>query len=342
MLTYQIRERVYRHAEGQECVFPNEVEVVFYLQPLQPFGKEAGGGRTAVRSVAATTFFDANSGHHTIASSCPLEPVDLVIEEPSRVIRVTGNELHIVMQCEDLAELNRLVESVYFGMPMLLNVEFADPPVVERVDGRIGSAPFRWELKDWRMGVSTTTQELQEQRLAASWRRFDLLSQPGNRRLIAALHYFHMACRLSRAGNSPWEFMSEVILDLNKVIEVLFPSESGQGGTVDAARRGLAGLGYSEEEIEALFVPVMYLRNHIDSGHVDLSIFTMTHLRVLHSYSESAETAFREMLQRLLEALEGGDYSLPPYTTLSARKEAVSTIENIVKWHRRLRASRGE
>lgn len=333
MLTWQVRDRVYRHAENHTLAFPNSVEVVFFFQPLQPFGKASSGGRTAVRAVEANAMFNANTGHHFIESKEPLDELEVVIEEPVRRVELRGNKLHIRTHCDTLEELNELVQSVFFGFPMLLNLEFADPPVVERVEGRVGDVPYRWELKEWTMQFEATTQELQEQRVASSWARFDVISEPGNRRLIAALHYFHIACRLSRAGHSPWEFMSEVILNLSKILEVLFPPIRGSGQkTIEAARDGLNKLGYTQVEIDRDFIPAMCLRNHIDSAHVDLSIFTRDQLRTLHAYTQSAEFAFRSMLRRLIEQIGSGQYELTQYTDkLRARSEAVKITNRLAQ-----------
>ena len=304
---------------------------MFYFQPLQPFGKEPGGGCTAVKAVEANALFDANTGRHWIQSRDPLKPLEVIIEEPVRRIEMNGNELHVQARFESLEEMEEIVQSLFFAFPILLNVEFADPPFVERVSGTVGDVPFRWELDGWRMDFQTTTQKLQEQRVATSWERLNVLSNPDNRRVIAALHYFHVVCRLSRAGNSPWEFMSEIILNLSKVIEVLFPPSTGRGKTLEAARTGLKDLGYSEIEIERYFIPAMALRNNIDSAHVDLSIFTREQLRVLHAYTEVAENAFQEMLKRLVTETQLGHYKPVQYGKPGRRREAEIIIERIAK-----------
>lgn len=284
MFTYQVRERQYKHSTGQELVFPNIVELTLILQPPQPFGLTSGGGRTAVRNVAAKLIFNANSGHHFVESSEPLQPLEVVIQETIRRIELQGNSLQITERFDTLLDLDLTLHSLYFGLPILLNVEFADPPYVERVEGRVGDVPVRWELDNWRMELQLTTQEEQENKVLDSWNRFDIISQPSNRRLLAALHYFHIFCRLCRAGNSPWEFMSEALVNLSKVLEVLFPA-TGEGQTIDAARRGLLKLNFSNEQIEGEFIPAIVLRSNVDSAHVDLSIFTTAQLRVLHSYT---------------------------------------------------------
>ena len=331
MLTYQLRKRVFRVENGQTLSFPNSAELLIVLQPLQLFGVEAAGGRTAVRAVEATVQFNANTGEHFIESGRPLEPLEVTIEEPGRRWDLQGNVLRVIIdRCESNQVLTELIESLYYGLPILLNIELADPPVVERIAGKVGSTWFRWELVDWQMTFQTTEQEVQERKVAESWQRLGLLTRE-NRRLTAGLHYFHMACRLVGAGHSPWEFMAESMLNLSKVLEVLFPP-SGDGMTRDAVRMGLRGLGYSDLEVERDFLPAIALRNEIDVGHVDLSLFTRRQLHALHRYAEAAENAFREMLQLLMRRMADGQFVLSPYMATSAGTEAQHVIERIERY----------
>jgi hypothetical protein len=328
MLTYQVRPRIYRCDKGK-FIFPNDCELIFYFQPLQPFGKESGGGRTAVRAVAATVLFNMNTGHHSVQSKDPLKPLEIIIEEPIRYVEMHGNELHVRTRFESLKEMDEIIQSLFFAFPILLNVEFTDPPFIVRVAGTVGDVSFGWELEQWLMKFQTTTQELQEERVTSSWERLNLLSNPHNRRVVAALHYFHVACRLCRAGNFPWEFMSEIILNLSKVLEVLFPPTTKAIQTLDAARTGLTNIGFSSTDIERYFIPIMALRNHIDSAHVDLSIFTMEQLRVLHAYTEAAENIFRDMLKILVKKMQTGQYTPIQYGNTDRRKDAEKIVERI-------------
>lgn len=331
MFTYQVRPRIYRILNDAQFSFPNDVEIIFHFSPLQPFGMESSGGKTAVRSIAATAIFDANTGCHWIESKEPLNPLDVIIEEPNRVIKICGNNLHMQTHFKSLKEMNEAVECIFFTYPILLNIEIADPPFIKRVDGKVGDVNFRWELSGWKMNFETTTQDLQEKRIIMSWERINILSKSNNRRVIAALHYFHVACRLARAGNTPWEFMSEIIINLSKVLEVLFPPKSKDDGTIDAARNALSNLQYTNTEIERNFIPIIALRNNIDSAHVDLSIFTKKQLQILHAYTESAEGTFRELLKRLMSAIETKKYIPTPYGNPSRRKVAEKIIERIAK-----------
>jgi len=132
---------------------------------------------------------------------------------------------------------------------MLLAVEFAYPPCIERIEGSVGTTNFNWELREWRANSRRSTQERQESAAALARERLGVISVPGRGRLLAALHYFHVACRLSRQGVTAGEFLAEMAVNLAKVLEVLFHSR-GDGRTRDAARVKLAALGFSEAEIE--------------------------------------------------------------------------------------------
>jgi hypothetical protein len=123
MLTYQVRPRVLRITDDQKLEFPAEVEVSLYFQPLQPFGKAPGGGLTTVRSQPASVFFNANTGQHFVESKSPLGPLKIEIEEPTRLITLEGNRVTIKERCEDYKKFTDLLESLYFGLPLLLAVE---------------------------------------------------------------------------------------------------------------------------------------------------------------------------------------------------------------------------
>jgi len=330
MFTYQVRQRNYKLTGGQQPSFPNKFEAVFVLQPPQPFGSSAGGGRTAVRGVGASAFFNANTGHHSVESKASLRPLEVVVEEPVRRVEFRGNEFRISGRVETVQELEDTLYSIFFVLPILLNVEFADPPVVERVEGKVGEASFRWELDNWRLEILLTSQEEQEKKAADSWTRFEILATPGNRRLAAALHYFHVFCRLCRAGHTPWEFMAEAIMNLSKILEVLFPP-SGDGQTMEGARAGLAGLGYSQEEIDRDFIPAIVLRSNIDSAHVDLSLFTTSQLRILHSFTEAAEMAFRKLLSKILTEIEAGRYQVAQHAAAGHDARTAQIVERLAR-----------
>lgn len=331
MLTYQVRPRIFRTDGTPFPDFPVIGEIRLYLAPQQPFGVEAGGGRTAVKAVAAKALFNANNGEHFIESSMPLGPLDVTLEAPDQVVRLEGSKLTVSQSFESLRAVSEFIDGLYFAVPALLAVEFADPPFVQRVDGALGGVAFRWELESWNGRFLTTTQERQEERFAKSWERLSLVAAPQARRLFAALHYFHVAARLSRAAAVAGEFLPEVVLNLSKVLEVLFPP-AGDGKTRDAARSRLIELGFTDEEVERDYLPAMALRNAIDVGHVDLSLFKPEQLQLIHGYTERAEAAFRGLLSRVLTRIEEGTFAVAAYDPAPAAGAALQVVEKLRKY----------
>jgi hypothetical protein len=103
---------------------------------------EPGGGRTAVQNKAAHLRFNLNSGAHWAESAEPLRPLEAVIDEPTRRVSLKGNVLRVTEHFESLKGFEELLLGLYFAIPVLLNVDLADPPIVERVDGQIGDVSF--------------------------------------------------------------------------------------------------------------------------------------------------------------------------------------------------------
>ena len=76
----------------------------------------------------------------------------------------------------------------------------------------------------------------------------------------------------------------------------------------------------------------MALRNEIDVGHVELGLFKMDQLKIIHAFTERAETAFRIMFERLLKTIEEGKGDISAYEGGTPRKKAVALIERLRKY----------
>jgi hypothetical protein len=320
VLSYRLQKRHFKVVEGQ-ATFPNTVRVEMRLAPPTPFGGSVGGGRTATRAVGASMLLNANTGRTIITSVSAFAPVDLTIQSDNMTFKVKGDLLSLDTTCDTLNDLAGLVESVYHLFPAIANVEFGDPPTVLHVSGSIGSARFRWELAALSGEARPTTTEEQEQRLARAWVWMSLFGDGRNRRLAAAVHYFHVGSRLLAAGDSPWEFMGEVILNFAKTLQALF----GQRG--QEVRAGLRALGYSADEIEH-FITVMGLRDEFDSGHIMLSLMEEEQARSLYLFIQGRELRFQTLLKRALEAVAQGDYRINEEPDLTSSAQPMRSRQN--------------
>ena len=222
-----------------------------------------------------------------------------------------GNVLTASDTFTSVGESNEFIQGIYFVLPMYLNVAFADPPFVERVDGDIAQVPFRWELLEWTAPTITTTQQDQEERAMMAWTRLALSAGGTGSRLLAALHYFHVACRLARTAATPGEFIAETLLNMEKALAVLFP-HAGDGKTMEAARRGLTTLGYSAAEVDRRFIPAMALRNkHRRRSRRSLGLYDRATHADPQLHGKGGEMVPRNVSRLLMKVLNAENTGFP-------------------------------
>lgn len=142
---------------------------------------------------------------------------------------------------------------------------------------------------------------------------------PGAYRIHAALGYFFKACRLLAAGNGPWEFMPEVILNLTKSLEILFDTAPDgaaeeRKGSRDRVRAGLKSVGVDAQLMEDVFIPITILRNEFDVGHGRLALHDMGDLQLIYGFVITAEQEFRKLFHQIVTGLGAGALTLPPYS----------------------------
>lgn len=330
MLTYQLQTRVFRIEGGTQLEFPNTAVLEVKFAPGSAFGTEDRPSRTLVRARGATVILNANTGRWVAQSQPPLEPLAVVIESPTSLFSLHGDELRYEFQCSSMDELEGTIAGIKWILPPLLNLEFSDPPILEYVRGSVGQTNFRWEHRpeEWRINMRTVTAAELEKHVASAWENIPLFNGIENRRFAAALTYFHVAIRLCVSGDSPWEFMAESILNYAKCLEILFVTSENSR---DDIRRELNKLSYTDEEIEGDFVPILVLRGWIDVAHPRVAIFKSRDLKVLYRYMALVEQRFRKLLTRVLSAVSDGHYHIAQDADLSLDAREQRGIDRLVE-----------
>ena len=80
--------------------------------------------------------------------------------------------------------------------------------------------------------------------------------------------------------------------------------------------------------MECDFIPAMALRNEIDVGHVELGLFTIDQLRIIHGFTERA---FREMFERWHSRIESGETGVVPHELGPPGADAIAVVERLRK-----------
>lgn len=325
MLTYQLQDRIFRLKEDVRPTFPNNAKIRLKLGPPEAFGMSDGLSRTAVQGSELKLLYDANTGRSRVQSKPTLKPLEIIFTTPNQRFELRGDSLILEAHYESFDAFQKTLMSLYYALPPLLNIEFRDPPFIINATGSIGSTSFTWEHKEAISTFQTTNSELLEKHVANAIDRLTLISNPANRRLVAGLHYFHVASRLIVAGNSDWEFMAEIVLNMCKCLEILF------GKSMDAVRVQLKTLGYMHEEIEGDFIPLMILRNHFDVGHPRLVILDQKQLTIVYRYLSRSEDCLRRLFRTLVDKLQVGEYSLPEHGNLALDNEDQKRLNKLVE-----------
>lgn len=296
MRHHQDRVHTYGTSDPETPTFPAEVSVSLTFAPASAF-TIGGGDRTVPFGESFTAEPDMATGRTRLTCRQPTSALAWESGECDRPARFDGDTLSLSFSCTDAVEFEAGVERLVELLPPLLSVGFADPVYVSRVHGRIGTYAFERRYAYFGGYAEGSSIPHSQAKLDAAWRRLPFMDRARHPRVAAALAYLHRARRLRDAGATPWEFGGEILLNLSKMLEVLF------GETRDNARTGLRVLGY-DEEIERDFLPVMRLRPLLDVAHVRLASLTEHQLRVVHGYCDIALEAFRALGARVLEVVE--------------------------------------
>ena len=313
MLSYVIRPRAPlfdppEAAPGPDR-FPADAELTVTYEPEQPFGVAPKGGRTVVSGAPnSIQIADRNTGQVTFHSD--LTPLALTIFARSGTWTVDGNKVTYRWRCESLVSLYELADTVLYVLPSTLSIAFIDAPHPVSLTGTVAGVPFRWVLVKFSTAAMVTTQAKQTERAGEAIGDLYVIAEQRNRRLAAALQYFHVARRLIAVSASTGEFVAEVVLNLAKVLLVLFPGPDK--GCVDRIKGEIRALNYPEQYIDRWITRVIYVRNELDSGHPMLSVMSREQLAALHEFTDNIELVFEELLRRIVRRVDAGTFTIAP------------------------------
>jgi len=325
MLTFQLQSRKFFINNPEELIFPCKCKVDYHFSPRAAFGCSAANSRLVMANRDAVMKYDMPSGKVRSKSNPPLDPIDVIISAPDFKFRLKGTKLNIQFECEDLTQAKGVLETYGIFFPAILNTYFADPPVIKKINGKLGKIPFIYGHEKTEFVFMLQTQESVEQSVVDSLEVLKLFSFNRNRRLAAALCYFHTSSRLIVAGNSDWEFMAEAVLCMSKSLQILFG-----GDKMDDIRKGLREIGYKDDEIEGDYVPILILRNHFDVAHPRLSIFKSDQLKVLYSYLSRSESNFRKLFHDILELVTKDNFQLPQKNNLQMKTSDQKKFDRLI------------
>lgn len=305
MFTYQ-ENRVLLVQNGT-LTFPCEVIATVELVSSPVYGDAVPGQTCALGSTARSTW-NANTGRTSLESLPPLPAADIRTTVGDMALTFVGNTIRATWRCASREELTGALGALHFVLPLCLSLDFADASLPASTSGRAGEVSFVWQVEATRGAFDVITPAVRDDRVSSALGRVPLLCDPRNVRLLAATAYFHKAVRLLVAGAGPSEFAGEAIVNLAKCLEVLFPGRPER--TRESVREGLRQVGYSNDEIERVFVKALLLRSSLDAAHVKMATLTAAERRKLQQYMEGVVVHFRRLLRDVSDRVTRGALEL--------------------------------
>jgi len=335
MLTYQLQQRRLAIKNGIEPTFPSDVRIEILLEPKEQFGVQSDPpklSKTIKAKSKTDSFWDANTGKWGGISNPPLNPINTEFNIKDDHFVIKGNKIEIDFKIQSIQEMNNTINSLYFFLPSVMNVVFREPPTIVSITGTIGKTLFRLELISSNGLYDVTTEIIQEKRMLRSLETIYLLNDPSNIRLTAGQYYYYVARRLIEAGISPYEFLSEVILNYSKALQILF------GESREEIRVELRKLGVENDDLEELYMPIMILRNELDVGHVSIKSLKRSELDLLYYYLDNLEVNIQKLFQQIINAVKSKSYQLKD---ISIRTDENKIVDELISNWAKLKKREG-
>jgi hypothetical protein len=310
VFTYK-ENRVLFLEEGGPLAFPCDVTVTVMFDPSPVYGDDVPGSTCRLGS-QARLMWNANTGRNITRSTPPLEPTDARAAVDGLKFDIKGHTVEAAWHCASRDDLLGVLGALHFVLPLSIGVAFADAAVPTVTSGRAGDAKFVWQVESSGAAFEVLRAVDRDERVLEALARLPVLCDHRYVRLLAGLAYLDKAVRLLAIGIGPSDFAAEAVLNLAKCLEVLFPSRS-ELSSRDAAREGLAGLGYSNEEIEETFAKALVLRSRLDAAHVRLATLTAAERRKVQMYMEAVIDRFRALLRDMIDRASRDELNLAPY-----------------------------
>lgn len=339
MQPYFARPRFVYSIDKKWITYPCKVTLNFYFKPEGIFGVAGAYGTSAPEGSPATLTWDAFQSKMKFWTDSIIPSIELQTKFKKADLFFVGNVLRLVFIADSKKQINALADDFLYCFPSLLSLEMTDVPSIYEVRGTAGDTEICYGLNQSEtVHLDVINKQKQENRILDALNRMTFmggLANLKNRRLLAALQYFYISCRLQRTDNNQFEFLAEAILNYGKILETLFPVsehsnlDNKKTGSIDATRNGLKALSFPDSEIESLYVPALALRNSIDVAHPTLGDLPIDALVVLQGYTDLAEGAFRKLLQVVFKAVQDGIFQLKPVVDNQPSRDTLNTINRL-------------
>lgn len=345
MSIYKLRPRKIRFRPGfdtkfQNIKFPSEfkAKINCIALPGEPFGGNRNNPFIPIISGKHGKEFIFNANFGTVHYGGTLfEKINMNINLFDNNIELNGNEISVDTICKSLEDFHNLIFNMLNVLPMYLSFAFNLPINIETVRGSlignillngiiVNEMPFTIEYYEASGRFEVSSKENQENKINKMVEVLSGIPVDYIDRIFRSVLYYHQAlcCKLS-TGDS-FDYFSERILNLTKIIETLF------GGEKETIKEKMKIFDYDDDFIEQKIIMLIDIRNYMDIGHAVVEGIEYEELKVIEIYIDEVEEDIRKMILKVMEYCKTNQCEFLKYKpkSLKERKKYIDKIKRFM------------
>lgn len=308
--------------------WPAELEADLTLDPADFFERKTV--QDGMTSIAGETQFDIDFDRAKILITTTgiAPPLKLHITLDKGYAEVDGNNLKINAQVTSLDHAAALIDQVKVMFCQFLSIELGVFCDVRSITGNISGRDFKVTYPGLAYSILVNEYSPAERGsvIAGAVNLVNVGSPSYLRYVTCCLYYQHALRFLSPYEVSFSEFVAlpEIILNLSKCIELLFPS-----GSRDELKKSLLKTGYSEEQISSQLISIIILRNQFDVGHITSGGVTAEEIEILRQFCNRSVGNVRALLKSVAVKIGENQNFLQPLSKImsSDNKKRLEQLE---------------
>lgn len=261
--------------------FPAAVTVRVALGPGDAFGVVLDSRTTGVAGDDTWTLEANPDEGSAVMSGGLIEEIRTAFQVGRFDVRVAGNILTLSFPSDSETNARETIRSAIQLIPPLLTLHLHVYVWVKLCEVTIGGQQYKFQLPEIHFPVTGATTEHNTGRLKQSIEEW-LWFRKEHQSLVSALYYYRQAKRLAAIQPCPEPFVSEIVLNLAKAIEIVFRTPDHE-----LIRARAREWQCDMEQVEQFLIPILILRNKFDVAHPAITPLTFEQRSTVSRFSMS-------------------------------------------------------
>ena len=300
------------------------LELRLTLYPPDAFGIDCEARTTCQVRQTVGQRFNARSGKTGKITAQLIQALDGQFDLNNGItVKIAGNIITFSAISPNKNEIESLIIHLTNLVPTWLALYLKVPRSLDDICGSVNDTLFGVELTNVTFPIVATERDQQYESVRHALEQL-ILPAHCDIRLASALVYFNQALRFRFEDDASVRLFSEIMLNLAKAIESIFP------GKRDDVREQCKLLDLKTDFVEKRIIPILLVRNKLDVAHVRLHTLDNDEFSILQSFLSKALTAVHELLILVIGSTANGRYSLLPVEPPQTEDDLITSIRSYV------------